>query len=292
MGESDEREREECITKHKHTPASIVIASGTTARPKNSSRKHSLEDKEKEMTVVAPTMKHLIAALLVASALALTATRAQELQGALAGGICEKDPELKEISASNPAVATCCTKFDTLLANIDAVLAQGVTALVPVMDCTTLPPWELSANCYNSLLSAGANCYYEMNVMIEFFNETGILETATTAVKTGDADEDTLKSLPTEDEFKQEAIDWIPTGREKLQAITGSPDINPICCQAITKLVDDKCACEETPMTAVNKRLDKIGMNVQDWLDLAKQVVKGMGCDGADNLQAYPECTA
>jgi len=168
----------------------------------------------------------------------------------------------------------------------------GVTALVPVMDCTTLPPWELSANCYNNLLSAGANCYYEMNVMIEFFNETGILETATTAVKTGDADEDTLKSLPTEDEFKQEAIDWIPTGREKLQAITGSPDINPICCQAITKLVDDKCACEETPMTAVNKRLDKIGMNVQDWLDLAKQVVKGMGCDGADNLQAYPECTA
>lgn len=65
----------------------------------------------------------------------------------------------------------------------------GVTALVPVMDCTTLPPWELSANCYNNLLSAGANCYYEMNVMIEFFNETGILETATTAVKTGDADE-------------------------------------------------------------------------------------------------------
>merc|ERR1712010_76309 len=151
-------------TKHKHTPASIVIASGTTARPKNS-RKHSLEDKEKEMTVVAPTMKHLIAALLVASALALTATRAQELQGALAGGICEKDPELKEISASNPAVATCCTKFDPLLANIDAVLAQGVPALVPVMDCTTLPPWELSANCYNNLLSAGANCYYEMNVM-------------------------------------------------------------------------------------------------------------------------------
>merc|ERR1712014_515482 len=169
--------------------------------------------------------------------------------------------------------------------------AQGVTALVPVMECTTLPPWELSANCYNNLLSAGANCYYETNVMIQFFNETGILDTATTAVKTGDADEDTLKSLPTEDEFKQEAIDWIPTGREKLQAITGSPDINPICCQAITKLVDDKCACEETAMTAVNKRLDKIGMNVQDWLDLAKQVVKGMGCDGADNLQAYPECT-
>merc|ERR1712039_833989 len=240
-------------TKHKHTPASILIASGTTARPKNSSSKHSREDKkskEKEMTVVAPTMKHLIAALLVASA--LTATRAQELQGALAGGICEKDPELKEISASNPAVAACCTKFDTLLANIDAVLAQGVTALVPVMECTTLPPWELSANCYNNLLSAGANCYYETNVMIQFFNETGILDTAT----------------------------------------TGSPDINPICCQAITKLVDDKCACEETPMTAVNKRLDIIGMNVQDWLDLAKQVVKGMGCDGADNLQAYPECTA
>merc|ERR1712188_116078 len=207
-------------TKHKHTPASILIASGTTARPKNSSSKHSREDKkskEKEMTVVAPTMKHLIAALLVASA--LTATRAQELQGALAGGICEKDPELKEISASSPAVAACCTK------------------------CTTLPPWELSANCYNNLLSAGANCYYETNVMIQFFNETGILDTAPTAVKTGDADEDTLKSLPTEDEFKQEAIDWIPTGREKLQAITGSPDINPICCQAITKLVDDKCAC-------------------------------------------------
>merc|ERR1712017_52177 len=268
-----ERRAHQRITKHKHTPASILIASGTTARPKNSSSKHSREDKkskEKEMTVIAPTMKHLIAALLVASA--LTATRAQELQGALAGGICEKDPELKEISASNPAVAACCTKFDTLLANIDAVLAQGVTALVPVMECTTLPPWELSSNCYNNLLSAGANFYYE----------TGILDTATTAVKTGDADEDTLKSLPTEDEFKQEAIDWIPTGREKLQAITGSPDINPICCQAITKLVDDKCACEETPMTAVNKRLDKIGMNVQDWLDLAKQVVKGMGCDGAD----------
>ena len=65
----------------------------------------------------------------------------------------------------------------------------GVTALVPVMECTTLPPWELSANCYNNLLSAGANCYYETNVMIQFFNETGILDTATTAVKTGDADE-------------------------------------------------------------------------------------------------------
>merc|ERR1712039_861400 len=136
-------------TKHKHTPASILIASGTTARPKYSSSKHSREDKkskEKEMTVVAPTMKHLIAALLVAS-----------------------------------AVTACCTKFDTLLANIDAVLAQGVTALVPVMECTTLPPWELSANCYNNLLSAGANCYYETNVMIQFFNETGILDTATTA---------------------------------------------------------------------------------------------------------------
>ena len=101
-----------------------------------------------------------------------------------------------------------------------------------------------------------------------------------------------MNSLPTEDEFKQQAIDWIPTGKEKLQAITGNPDINPICCQAITKLVDDKCACEETPMTAVNKRLEKIGMDVQDWLDLAKEVVKGMGCDGADNLQAYPQCTA
>merc|ERR1712039_615366 len=193
-------------TKHKHTPASILIASGTTARPKYSSSKHSREDKkskEKEMTVVAPTMKHLIAALLVASA--LTATRAQELQGALAGGICEKDPELKEISASNPAVAACCTKFDALLANIDAVLAQGVTALVPVMSCTLLPPVELSQECYQDLLSAGANCYYETNVMIQFFNETGLLGTAVDASKTGEVSNETVASLPTEAEFKEQA---------------------------------------------------------------------------------------
>ena len=118
-------------------------------------------------------------------------------------GLCDKDPELAEISASNPAVAQCCSQFDALLANIDAVLAQGVTALVPVMSCTLLPPIELSQECYQDLLSAGANCYYETNVMIQFFNETGLLGTAVDASKTGEVSNETVASLPTEAEFKE-----------------------------------------------------------------------------------------
>merc|ERR1712224_98810 len=95
-------------------------------------------------------------------------------------------PRARRDLCVNPAVAQCCSQFDALLANIDAVLAQGVTAPVPVMSCTLLPPVELSQECYQDLLSAGANCYYETNVMIQFFNEPGLLGTAVDASKTGE----------------------------------------------------------------------------------------------------------
>jgi len=92
--------------------------------------------------------------------------------------LCASDPELQKIADENPEVAQCCQQFDAMLGNIDAILQQGFTALVPVLGCLTKPPIELSANCYNDLLSSGANCFYELNVMLGFFNATGLLDTA------------------------------------------------------------------------------------------------------------------
>ena len=73
--------------------------------------------------------------------------------------------------------------------------------------------------------------------------------------------------------------------------MTGSDTINPICCNTIGKLIEDKCACEEKPITFVQSRLDKVGMKIEDWIDFGKEVVSGMGCDSAQDLQVYPACT-
>merc|ERR1712098_448539 len=56
-------------------------------------------------------------------------------------------------------------------------------------------------------------------------------------------------------------------------------------------LLRDKCACEEKPITFVQSRLDKVGMKIEDWIDFGKEVVSGMGCDSAQDLQVYPACT-
>jgi len=231
------------------------------------------------------------AGLIAVAALAVLLTPHPAMAQSAITGLCDKDPELAEIAASNPAVAQCCSQFDALLANIDAVLAQGVTALVPVMSCTLLPPVELSQECYQDLLSAGANCYYETNVMIQFFNETGLLGTAVDASKTGEVSNETVASLPTEEEFKEQALAYLPTAKSNLKAMTGSDTMNPICCNTIGKLIEDKCACEEKPITFVQSRLDKVGMKIEDWVDFGKEVVSGMGCDSAQDLQVYPACT-
>merc|ERR1712048_1373902 len=214
------------------------------------------------------------AGLIAVAALAVLLTPHPAMAQSAVTGLCDKDPELAEISASNPAVAQCCSQFDALLANIDAVLAQGVTALVPVMSCTLLPPVELSQN-----------CYYETNVMIQFFNETGLLGTAVDASKTGEVSNETVASLPTEAEFKEQALAYLPTAKSNLKAVTGSDTINPICCNTIGKLIEDK------PITFVQSRLDKVGMKIEDWIDFGKEVVSGMGCDSAQDLQVYPACT-
>merc|ERR1711959_385923 len=70
-------------------------------------------------------------------------------------GLCASDPELQKIADSNPQVAQCCQQFDAMLGDINTVLSQGFTALVPVLGCLTLPPIELSSTCYNDLLSSG-----------------------------------------------------------------------------------------------------------------------------------------
>jgi len=160
------------------------------------------------------------------------------------------------------------------------------------MGCTTLPPIELSANCYNDLLSSGANCFNEMNVLVGFFNATGLLSTATDAATSGNISEEAISSIPTEDEFKKMALDYLPTSQKDLEAITGSPNINPVCCESIRKLVTDKCACEEKPMSFLNTRLDEVGLDISSYLDLAKTVVSTMGCDGAADLEVYPNCKA
>merc|ERR1712188_207814 len=55
-------------------------------------------------------------------------------------GLCASDPELQKIADSNPQVAQCCQQFDAMLGDINTVLSQGFTALVPVLGCLTLPP--------------------------------------------------------------------------------------------------------------------------------------------------------
>ena len=71
------------------------------------------------------------AGLIAVAALAVLLTPHPAMAQSAITGLCDKDPELAEISASNPAVAQCCSQFDALLANIDAVLAQGVTPWSP-----------------------------------------------------------------------------------------------------------------------------------------------------------------
>jgi hypothetical protein len=205
-------------------------------------------------------------------------------------GFCEYDPELKELAASNPDVAQCCNTFDTVLGDIQGVLAQGITALVPVLGCATQPPIDLSAQCYQDLLSSGANCYNEMNVMIDFFNSSGLLTTLTDAAD-GNV-ENITEAIPGQDEFEKMALNYLPTAQEQLQAITGSDQINPVCCQSVSTLIADKCACEEKPMSFVTKRLDKTGVQLSSFIGLAKTVMGNMGCDAAEQLQVYPDCVS
>merc|ERR1711897_63109 len=206
-------------------------------------------------------------------------------------GLCASDPELQKIADSNPQVAQCCQQFDAMLGDINTVLSQGFTALVPVLGCLTLPPIELSSVCYNDLLSSGANCYNEMNVMIEFFNETGLLGTVVDAAE-GKGEGNITEAIPTQEKFEQMAVDYLPTAQEKLKAITGSDQINPVCCQSVSKLIADKCACEKTPMSFLDGMLEKKGLKISDYIGLAKTVMGKMGCDAANDLQVYPQCTA
>merc|ERR1711981_894230 len=103
---------------------------------------------------------------------------AEATDPAASQGLCASDPELQKIADSNPQVAQCCQQFDAMLGDINTVLSQGFTALVPGLGCLTLPPIELSSTCYNDLLSSGANCFNEMNVMLDFFNSSGLLDAA------------------------------------------------------------------------------------------------------------------
>ena len=91
--------------------------------------------------------------------------------------------------------------------------------MVPVLGCATQPPIDLSAQCYQDLLSSGANCYNEMNVMIDFFNSSGLLTTLTDAAD-GNV-ENITEAIPGQDEFEKMALDYLPTAQEQLQAITG-----------------------------------------------------------------------
>ena len=76
----------------------------------------------------------LLAALVVATILSSApSARADGL-----GDLCGKDPELAKIAAENPQVAQCCSQFDTLLSNIDAVLAQGTPR--PALHPSLCPP--------------------------------------------------------------------------------------------------------------------------------------------------------
>uniref|UniRef100_A0A7S2Z4V2 Uncharacterized protein n=1 Tax=Chloropicon laureae TaxID=464258 RepID=A0A7S2Z4V2_9CHLO len=206
--------------------------------------------------------------------------------------LCASDPELQKIADENPEVAQCCQQFDAMLGNIDAILQQGFTALVPVLGCLTKPPIELSANCYNDLLSSGANCFYELNVMLGFFNATGLLDTAVNAATSGDLSSVDTSAIPTPEEFEKQALDYLPTAMEQLKSVTGSDQINPVCCQSVSKLIADKCACEEKPMSFVTSRLDGTGLQLSDYIGLAKTVMGNMGCDAANDLQVYPQCTA
>jgi len=209
---------------------------------------------------------------------------------ATVSGFCEVDPELKELAATNPDVAQCCNTFDSMLGDIQGVLAQGITALVPVLGCLSQPPIYLSAQCYQDLLSSGANCYNEMNVMIEFFNSSGLLGTLTEAAE-GNV-ENITSAIPDQDQFEQMAVDYLPTAQEKLLSITGSDQINPVCCQSVSTLIADKCACEEKPMSFLTTRLEPTGVQLSSFIGLAKTVMGNMGCDAAEQLQVYPDCVS
>merc|ERR1711977_118669 len=80
--------------------------------------------------------------------------------------------------------------------------------------------------------------------------------------------------------------------QDLLLSITGSDQINPVCCQSVSTLIADKCACEEKPMSFVTKRLDKTGVQLSSFIGLAKTVMGNMGCDAAEQLQVYPDCVS
>ena len=94
------------------------------------------------------------------------------------------------------------------------------------------------------------------------------------------------------EEFEKIALDYLPTAMDELKTITGSDQINPVCCQSVSKLVADKCACEKTPMSFLDGMLEKKGLKISDYIGLAKTVMGKMGCDAANDLQVYPQCTA
>jgi len=205
--------------------------------------------------------------------------------------ICEADPELKELAASNPQVAQCCTQYDALLGDLKGTLEQGFTALVPVLGCLQLPPGELSATCYNDMLSTGANCFNEMNVLLGFFNDTGLLDTVYSFANGSNTNVEEAKSaIPPPDKLMQMGDDYLPTAQANLKAITGSETINPVCCQSIAKNIEDQCPCEQKAMSFLTSRLKLAGINLADYVPVAKKFVNNLGCNGADNLQVYPDC--
>eukprot|EP00216_Chloropicon_sp_CCMP2111_P005526 CAMPEP_0198246462 /NCGR_PEP_ID=MMETSP1446-20131203/45977_1 /TAXON_ID=1461542 ORGANISM="Unidentified sp, Strain CCMP2111" /NCGR_SAMPLE_ID=MMETSP1446 /ASSEMBLY_ACC=CAM_ASM_001112 /LENGTH=345 /DNA_ID=CAMNT_0043930783 /DNA_START=479 /DNA_END=1516 /DNA_ORIENTATION=+ len=208
-------------------------------------------------------------------------------------GICESDPQLKELMDSNPQIAQCCDQYDQILADPSATLNQGFTGLVPLLGCLQLPPIELSAVCYNDLLSSGANCFNELMIMLDFFNETGILDQAISAAQDGSvSDTSALTKALDPDNFQSEALAYLPTARKEMEKLTGSDTINPVCCQSISKLIADKCACEQTAMSFVVNRFQPAGFDLQNYVGLAKTVVGNLGCTAAEELQVYPECVS
>jgi hypothetical protein len=58
-----------------------------------------------------------------------------------------------------------------------------------------------------------------MNVMIDFFNSSGLLTTLTDAAD-GNV-ENITEAIPGQDEFEKMALNYLPTAQEQLQAITG-----------------------------------------------------------------------
>lgn len=247
------------------------------------------------MSLLKRSTRHMMCCCLVLLAVSAMAQDAAPAPAPAAGGaavqICEVDPELKELAAGNPQIAQCCTQYDALLGNLEATLEQGFTALVPVLGCLQLPPAELSATCYNDMLSTGANCFNEMNVMLGFFNDTGLLGTALSFANGSNTDGEAAKeAIPSPEKLEQMANDYLPTAKANLKAVTGSETINPVCCQSISKNIADQCPCEKKAMEFLTSRLTQGGLNLSDYVPVAKTMVSNMGCNAADNLQVYPQC--